>query len=238
MSELQEARATLANFSSKFWHTAALSQIDQFERVIANVAQRHRLKAEVVSTHRSKSIELPVVKLTTDAGEFTLRDNFSDVNLMAILGRPATLSLREFFHDVQEPRTWDWYLAEVARVRGYSWREWTDEELADPRILRVRDRRPGTDRWWDTTPDKKARWTARLTDPAWYSHDCAHDAVTWEGNFGPGVELFIQSYAYAEGITVTTGNRAYRKGIKDFMIAVNTHVDAEALITQLTAAAV
>lgn len=238
MSELQEARATLANFSSKFWHTAALSQIDQFERVIANVAQRHRLKAEVVSTHRSKSIELPVVKLTTDAGEFTLRDNFYDVNLMAILNRPATLSLREFFQDVQEPTTWDWYLEQIAAARGYSWRAWTDEELADPRILRVRDKRPGVDLWWDTTPDKKARWMSRLVDPAWYSHDWSHDAVTWEGGFGPGVELFIQGYAYAEGITVTTGRRAYRKGVKDFIIAVATHAAAETLITRLTDAAV
>ena len=59
MAELQEARAWLANFSTKFWHEAALSQIDQFEQVAAGVAQRHRLKTEVVGTHRSKSIELP-----------------------------------------------------------------------------------------------------------------------------------------------------------------------------------
>lgn len=237
MSELQEARATLANFSTKFWHKAALSQVDQFERVGANVAQRHRVKTEVVGTHRSKSIELPVVKLTTDAGEFTLRDNFHDVNLMAILNRPAALSLREFFQDVQEPRTWDWYLAEIARAQGYSWRAWTDEELADPRILRVRDKRPGVDLWCDTTPDEKARWLARLADPAWYNHDWARSEVTWEGDFGPGVELFIQDYAFAEGITVTTRNRAYRKGVKDFIIAVTTHTDAEVLINRLTAAA-
>lgn len=238
MSELQETRATLANFSSKFWYPAALSQIDQFERVIANVAQRYRLKAEVVSTHRSKSIELPVIKLTTDAGEFTLRDNFHDVNLMAVLKHPATLSLREFFHGVREPRTWNWYLEQVAAARGYAWHEWTDEELADPRILRVRDKRPDVNLWWDATPDKKNRWAARLTDPAWYEHDWSSDVITWEGNFGPGAELFVQTRAFAEGITVTTSNRAYRKGVKDFIIAVATHAAAETLITRLTAAAV
>lgn len=48
MAELQEARAWLANFSTKFWHEAALSQIDQFEQVAAGVAQR---PLPTVTTH-------------------------------------------------------------------------------------------------------------------------------------------------------------------------------------------
>lgn|SRR5678816_4243234 len=41
------------------------------------------------------------------------------------------------------------YLAVVDRARNYSWREWTDEEMSDPRILRVRDKRPAPDRAHD-----------------------------------------------------------------------------------------
>lgn len=114
MSELQEARATLANFSTKFWHKAALSQIDQFERVGANVAQRHRL----------------------------------------------------------------------------------------------------------------------------YANDWSSGEITWEGGFGPGAELFVQGRAFAEGIIVTTGNKAYRKGVTDFIIAVASTADAGTLIRRLITAAV
>lgn len=114
MAELQEARAWLANFSTKFWHEAALSQIDQFEQVAAGVAQRHRL----------------------------------------------------------------------------------------------------------------------------YANDWSSGEITWEGGFGPGAELFVQGRAFAEGIIVTTGNKAYRKGVTDFIIAVASTADAGTLIRRLITAAV
>jgi hypothetical protein len=215
------------------WRGAATSQIDTFEKVIAAFAACFRATAEVVGSHRSKSIDLPVVKLSTDAGEFTLRDNFHDINLMAILRSPATLSLEQFFADIQEPLTWEWYLAEIERARGYSWREWSDEEMNDPRILRVRDKRPGCDMWWEKKGDEKDRWATRMTSPAWYIRDWSSGELTWDGDFGPGVKLYRQDHAYAEGIDVTTTNRKYVKGVSDFIIATNSLAASITMIERL-----
>lgn len=201
------------------WRTAAMDQIDTFERVATALAANHGATAAVVGSHRSKSIDLPVIKFSTPTGEFTLRDNFHDVNLMAILKRRSELSLQRFFSNIQEPLTWEWYLSEIDRARGYSWRQWSDSEMNDPRILRVRDKRPGCgDMWWSKTQDEKDRWAARMDSPAWYSHDWARCELTWDGDFGPGVSLYQQDHAFAEGISVTTKNR-YRKGVDGFIIA-------------------
>lgn len=215
------------------WRGAALEQIDAFEKVVGALARRTRITAEVVGSHRSKSIDLPVVKLSTDGGEFTLRDNFHDVNLMAILRSPATLSLEQLFAGIQEPLTWEWYLAEIERARGYSWREWSDEEMNDPRILRVRDKRPGCDMWWEKKGDEKDRWATRMTSPAWFSRDWSSGEFTWDGDFGPGVKLYRQDHAYAEGIDVTTTNRKYVKGVNDFIVATNTLTSAITMIERL-----
>ncbi len=215
------------------WRGAALIQIDEFEKTVAALAQRLRVTAAVVGSHRSKSIDLPVVMLSTDAGEFTLRDNFYDINLMAVLRRPATLSPAQLFADIHEPRTWDWYLSEIERAHNYSWREWSDEEMNDPRILRVRDKRAGVDRWLEKKPDEKDRWMNRMSSPAWYGRDWSNGEFTWDGDFGPGVKLFHQWHAYAQGIEVTTSNRKYLKGVSDFIIATNTLASATTMIQRL-----
>jgi hypothetical protein len=212
------------------WRGAAANQIDEFEKAIAAFATRFRATAEVVGSHRSKSIDLPVIKISTDTGEFTLRDNFHDINLMAVLRSPATLSLEQFFTGIQEPQTWEWYLEEIERARGYSWREWSDEEMNDPRILRVRDKRPGCDMWWEKKGDEKDRWAARMTSPAWYSRDWSSSEFTWDGDFGPGVKLYRQDHAYAEGIDVTTSNRKYVKGVSDFIVATGSLATAITMI--------
>lgn len=215
------------------WRGTALGQLDAFEKVAAGLAERLRVTAMVVGSHRSKSIDLPVVAISTDAGEFTLRDNFHDVNLMAILRSPSTLSLEQFFAGVQEPLTWEWYLAQIDRARGYSWSMWSDEEMDDPRILRVRDKRAGVDIWWEKGSSEKDRWAARMSNPAWYGRDWASGELTWDGGFGPGAKLFLQGHAYAEGIKVTTSNRKYVRGVSGFIIATSTLASAATLIERL-----
>lgn len=212
------------------WRGTAASQIDEFEKAIGAFATRFRTTAEVVGSHRSKSIDLPVIKLSTNAGEFTLRDNFHDINLMAVLRSPAALSLEQLFAGIQEPLTWEWYLSEIERARGYSWREWSDEEMNDLRTLRVRDKRPGCDMWWEKKGDEKDRWAARMSSPAWYSRDWSSGEFTWDGDFGPGMKLYRQGYAFAEGIDVKTSNRKYVKGISDFIIALDTLASAITMI--------
>lgn len=216
------------------WRGAAVEQIDAFEKAVAGLSKRFVVSAEVVGSHRSKSIDLPVVKVTTPAGEFTLRDNFYDINLMVILKSPATLSLEQLFEGVKEPLTWEWYLNEIERARGYSWAQWTDEEMNDPRILRVRDKRFGYDMWWEKTSAEKDRWAKRMTDPAWHSNDWSRSEFTWDGSFGPGVKLFLQDYAHAQGIDVKTTNRRYIRGVRDFIIAVPTLDNAITMIERLT----
>lgn len=217
------------------WRGAALDQIDRFESTVLALNKRFRVTAKVVGSHRSKSIDLPVIMLSTDAGEFTLRDNFHDINLMAILRYPSKLSLDQLFAGIQKPLEWEWYLAQIDRARNYSWREWTDEEMGDPRILRVRDKRPGVDMWSDKKADEKDRWASRMSNPAWYSHDWSSGELTWDGDFRPGVMLFKQEHAYAEGIKVTTSNQKYLKGIKDFIIATDTIESAATMIERLSA---
>jgi len=215
------------------WRGAALEQIDAFEKAVVALARRVRVTAEVVGSHRSKSIDLPVIKISTDAGAFTLRDNFHDINLMTVLRSPATMSLEQFFAGIQEPLSWEWYLAEIERARGYSWREWTDEEMNDPRIFRVRDKRPCCDMWWEKKGEEKDRWAMRMTNPAWYSHDWSSGELTWDGDFGPGVKLFRQDRAYAEGIKVTTSSRKYVRGVSDFIVATGTLANAIMMIERL-----
>lgn len=212
------------------WREAAANQINEFEKAVVTLAKRFRVTAEVVGSHSSKSINLPVVKLSTDAGEFTLRDNFHDINLMAILRGPSPLSLEQLFTGIQEPLTWEWYLAEIDRARNYSWLEWSDDEMNDPRVLRVRDKRPGCDMWWEKKGDEKDRWANRMSSPAWYSQDWSSCEFTWDGDFGPGVKLYRQNHAYAQGIEVKTSNRKYLKGVSDFIIATNTLASAITMI--------
>ena len=214
------------------WRGAALDQIDKFEKTVAALTTRLGVTAEVVGSHPSKSIDLPVVMLSTSAGTFTLRDNFYDINLMAILRHPATLSLEQLFAGIQEPVTWDWYLSEVERARNYSWREWSDEEMNDPCILRVRDKRAGVDMWWEKKSDEKDRWANRMSSPTWHSRDWSSGELVWDGEFGPGVKLFHQGHAY-EGINVTTSNRKYLRGISDFIIATDTLASAATMIERL-----
>jgi hypothetical protein len=215
------------------WRGAALEQIDAFEAAVTDLASRVRVTAEVVGNHRSKSIDLPVIKLSTDAGEFTLRDNFHDINLMAVLKSPSTLSLDQFFDGIQEPLSWERYLAEIERARNYSWGQWSDEEMNDPRILRVCDKRPGCDMWRVKKPEEKDRWLSRVTNPAWYSHDWSSGEFTWDGVFGPGVKLYRQDYAHAEGIEIKTSNRRYLKGVSDFIIATNTLAASITMVERL-----
>ena len=215
------------------WRGAALDQIDKFEKTVAALATRLGVTAEVVGSHRSKSIDLPVVMLSTNAGKLTLRDNFYDINLMAILQHPTTLPVEQFFADIQEPLTWDWYLSEIERTRDYSWRAWSDEEMNDPCILRVRDKRAGVDMWWEKKSGEKDRWASRMSSPAWYSQDWSSGEFVWDGELGPGVKLFRQGHAYAQGIKVTTSNRKYLKGISDFIIATDTLATAAAMIERL-----
>lgn len=224
--------STFSNISPQMlWAEAAMHQLAKMGNVATSLQAELGATAAIVGKHVSKSIDLPVIELSTAVGKFTLRDNFYDVNLMAILREPASLTLAEFFAGINEPLSWEWYLGEIEKARAYTWRDWTDEEMRDPQILRVRHKR--TNQWCETSGEEKDRWMARMTSPDWYEHDWSNAALTWDGVFGPGVQLFQQDYAYGEGIPAKTDNRTYTRGCRDFIIAVGTLEQAVLLIKRL-----
>lgn len=88
--------------------------------------------------------------------------------------------------------------------------------------------------WWDKSPAEKDRWTNRMKSPAWYTNDWSHGEVSWDGEFGPGVKLFVQEHAFGQGMDVKTTNRIYQKGTKDFIIATGSMLAASMMIERLT----
>lgn len=58
----------------------------------------------VISTHISKSIKLPVYKITVDDNEFILRNNFYDWKISANLKKPLTIDFNKLgiIHDIVE----------------------------------------------------------------------------------------------------------------------------------------
>lgn len=220
-----------------YYKRAALEQLKQFE----DLADRLGVEILVVSHHTSKSIRLPVVGLKIGDNTFFLRDNFGDVNLCVRAEEPVDLSLSDLLHGACEEHDWDWYLDQIARCRNYSWDYFTDEEMDDPDILHVSKPHKmdptGGKLDWSMRRGEKNRWLKRMTDPSWFYNDWSHSAICWEGEFGPGVRLFIQSHPYAEGIEALVPAHAlkpYVRGAKDFALALNSMEAAELIIRRVS----
>lgn len=210
--------------SEMIWRGAALEQIDAFEAM----ASRLGVELEAIGKHTSKSIALPVVKLSINGSDFVMRDNFYDVNLLVKAREPVRLTLPEFFTGIYEPLDWAWYLNEIARARGYSWSQYTDEEMDDPRILRARITYDQV-----KSPEEKDRWIKRMSDPAWWSNDWSGGELTWDGSFEPGVAIFSQRHPYAEGIQCDGVPTKYVQGLNSFIVALPRIEDAETVIRRV-----
>ena len=200
------------------WKASALNQIERFWELTSTLG----LHAEVVGSHTSKSIRLPVICITGANGvKVYLRDNFMDVNVCVVADRPITIPTATMFEGVITPLDWDWYLAQIARCRGYSWREWSDEQMADPGLLSVTT----GDHMWTIEAGEKERWTRRLEDPSWYTLDWSTDGLVWEGEFGPGVALYRQAHPFMQGIRgLVRAEYAspYKPGCQGFALALPT----------------
>lgn len=217
------------------WKGPALHQIENFRKL----TQRLGYRWATVGHHFSKSIKLPVVRISRKGLQFYLRDNFYDINLCAVSKEPITVPMSVLFEGVLTPQTWDWYLNEISRSRGYSWSPWTDAQMDDPDLLTV-DPDPEPRRYTHMTkePGEKARWLRRMMDPTWYSHDWSSGVICWEEDFGPGAKLYIQEHPYLEGISSIVPKKKtqpYVTGCKGFAVALSSLEQAEALIRRLTA---
>lgn len=216
------------------WKEAALDQLVRFEAL----AGRLGVPLTVAGSHTSKSISLPVVRLFVNNNIFLLRDNFGDVNLCVLSHSKIGLSFSEMLDGVCKVLDWDWYLGEIAKCRGYTWDYFTDEEMDDPRILRVvkphKRGNPGDKPIeWTVRADQKDRWLKRMIDPAWYCKDWSSGMICWEGEFGPGVKLFVQHHPFAEGIEKLVPRKAlepYSPGTTMFALALGSMEQAELII--------
>ena len=200
------------------WKDAALDQQTQMLRLLEGLEPS---LADVPSTHRSKSIVLPVLHLRLKGVDVYLRDNFHDINICFICDTAPELDPLQVYG---EGKDWDWYLGEISRARGYSWREWTDEEMNNPQILRVADKRPDvTNLWWEKSGEEKDRWARRLTDPAWYVRDWSHAEIIVDGNMGPGCTLYLTEYPFMQGISEVVPDDArqcWKSGRKNFTVVM------------------
>lgn len=177
------------------WKEAALGQLKNFE----TLASSFNVKPIVISTHRSKSIDLPVVMLELNNGTVVLRDNFHDINV-AIAWRDD-FTPRLLASDLFPAHDWDWYLSEIERKRGYCYRGWTDEEMADPRILRVQVTNVNGHAYMsEVRGEAKDRWIRRLVDPSWYEHDWSSGYLIADGPLGPGCTFRVMSRCFLQGM--------------------------------------
>ena len=214
------------------WKGAALRQIEEFKALAAGLG----FPWQIVGSHTSKSIQLPVLRISIGGAEVYVRDNFYDSNVCVIAEQPIEISLSVLFEDILVPKDWAWYQKEIRRARNYSWREWTDEQMDDPLILTLDSDAPSY--MLKSAPEKVA-WLKRMTDPTWYSKNWSSGTVTWDGDFGPDTVLWIQCRGGLEGISSLVPNefqKPYIPGCTGFATALFNMELVEPFITRLSAA--
>jgi hypothetical protein len=231
VSELEQFKCIDNNM---LWKGCALGQINDF----SNLSRRLDAEIVVVGDHMSKSINLPVVRFKIGSNIFYLRDNFYDVNLCVVSTNPINLSYSELLSDACEEYDWDWYLGQIERCRGYTWSHFTDKEMDDPKILCVSTPHgPSKElQEWTVRKDTKYRWMKRMSSPDWFANDWSSGSICWEGEFGPGAKIFVQSNPYMQGITGLVPHGAsnpYQPGKSMFALAVKTMELAEKIIRRV-----
>lgn len=202
-----------------YYNLTARNSAQKFQ----DLADKLGVDATVVGTHMSKSCTLPVVRLDFPNGYVLLRDNFYDVEMAVVWNFAPKLAYRDVYG---EPRYWTWYQEQMENCKGYSWQGWSDEELLDERITRVRRTNLGGHTWWDNkTPEAKARWIKRETDPEWHTRDWASGQILWEGteSFGPDAALFVATRCFLQGMEELLpfdGKGHYVHGKKEFVVSL------------------
>jgi hypothetical protein len=179
-------------------HQAVENQLRRMEKLANDLGAEH---AWVRHTHTSKSIVLPVVTCAwySHRGQellMSMRDNFHDISLLVNSETEVSLPLGA----LHEERDFKWYLGEIERKRNYCFHDWSEEEMADPRILRVL--RKNGNGWYSVQPDEKDRWVARMTSTDWYSRDWSSTQLVPEGPipFTTDTRFYAVARAGTEGM--------------------------------------
>lgn len=198
------------------WIGAAAKQVLRFQKM----ADEMNAPIHVISTHVSKSITLPVVRITGSNGTFVIRNNFDDYNLAVEWDFPVTLPME----DVYRVMTWEEYFENIKRAESYChWCDWTEEELNDPRITRIEIRYGnGRTDWRDCDIEKKERWLKRFESTEWYRRDWSHAELIPDGEMKEGCRFFVADYPYGQGIpSIMQTYDRYRPGKTHFFIALD-----------------
>lgn len=167
---------------------------------------------QVIGTHNSKSIALPVVKYEKNGFEFSIRDNFYDVNLL--VKSPEILDIPFSFLYLE--KDFSWYQQQIDRKQNYSFQHWSKEEISDPRILRVK---MPNGNWSEKKGDEKDRWSNRMSSTEWYGRDWSSGKLIHIGNipFDKDSKFYHAGTAYAEGIKERA--ELYTKPCNKFIIS-------------------
>lgn len=185
----------------------------------------------VSGTHTSKSLELPVMVMNFDRVSFAARDNFHDVNVMVKSLASIDIPLSFFY----EQHGFDWYQEAINKKRGYSFRDWTDDEINDHRILRVK--RKNGNGWCEVKGDEKDRWTNRFNSTEWYVRDWSSGLLITEGPtpFDANTKFYDARQPFAEGIKCGT-LKPYAGPCQEFINCLGGWNDLERIISGINAA--
>jgi hypothetical protein len=208
-----------------FAYKSGLGQAAEFQKLVEVLG--FGLTVEVVGFHVSKSTPMPVVRVILEDGwEVFMRNNLHDVCFAFVNGRDPDWGKTTPLPDAAQaallgqfpvaPKTE--YLVQMAKKRNFCYKVWTDEEMADPRILRVQ-RSNGT--WSEVRGEAKDRWIARHQSTEWTHRDwgSTHWVASRDGEtiqdlenpykFNEDTNFFFQVYhGCAEGIDDYAPRRA------------------------------
>jgi len=219
-----------------YWKEAAMQQFEAFKRLADQLGVTE--SCSVAGDHTSKSIRLPVVEIPGAHGRFLLRDNFHGMNLCFQWEFAPDIDLSQCYGSM----TWDDYLAVMKKKResGMCYGHWTDEEMDDPRILRVQVTRDnGSTYWSKVSPEEKDRWLNRMTSTEWYTRDWSSGKIIVVGTMGPGCKMYVAGHAFAEGISrIVSGDalKCWEPGMKEGIFALGDANGALAVMQMINKA--
>lgn len=179
---------------------------------------------EIIGNHKSSGHSLPVVKIKTTLVNFTIRDNLYDINIFIDLKKGIELKLS----DLYEVKNEEFYLNQIQSKREYSFGGWTDEEINDPRILRVLVQKTNHSYWSEVSPKEKDRWLDRYNSTDWYTKDWSENYLIKDED-----KYYLARYCFAEGIKEDTNLQPYSKGMNKFFLYANNIKKAEEHILKI-----
>ena len=180
----------------------AVAQIEMVKKLASDL----NMTPTVASYHTSKSIQLPVVRLVDEAtkGAFLLRDNFYSLEIAVQSPKPINLSYSALFGkhedgEVLPTLNWAWYVDQVERCRGYSWKFFTPEEMEKGKVSEGHTL-PEWQKKDLENIEKRERFNKWKDDPSWYSKDWSNGTICTDGLFPGASKMWVLGYCFAEGI--------------------------------------